>query len=81
MTSEESDFISSTGDIQRLIEEEGEAVEMLKRKSQSSADAALRSLYARMAEVRASLCTELETYLREVRPSTEITSQINEMFR
>jgi len=81
VTSEESDFTPSTDGVQRLMEEELEAIVMLKRKSQSTADATLRSLYARMAEVRAGLCIELEAYLREARPSTEITSQINEMFR
>jgi hypothetical protein len=76
-----NEFESTTDDIQRLMEEEHRAVAALKRKAKASADSTLRSIYARMAEQRAEFCSELESYLREARPSTEITSQINAMFR
>jgi len=77
----QNEFGSSTDDIQQLVEEEQKAVAALKRKAKGSADSTLRSIYARMAERRAEFCSELESYLREARPSTEITNQINAMFR
>ena len=81
MKQDESDYTAATDDAQRMLQQELELIAELKRKSRSSADAGLRSLYSRMAELRAALCTELEAYLLEARPSTEITGQINDMFR
>jgi hypothetical protein len=81
VTQEESEYTSATDDAQRIVQQEVQLIAELRRKSRSSADAGLRSLYSRMAELRAALCTELEAYLLEARPSTEITGQINDMFR
>ncbi|HAV23128.1 MAG: hypothetical protein A3H45_00135 [Ignavibacteria bacterium RIFCSPLOWO2_02_FULL_55_14] len=72
--------MSSLNTLERLIEEELDAMEAHQEEEEKVGDPKLKLVFHRLAELRAQGVAALQSYLNEVRPIAEVTRQINEMF-
>lgn len=66
--------------IEALMEEERTTIELRRRESTAASEPGLKSILARLTELHAQSYAQLESYLKELQSSNEITRQINEMF-
>jgi hypothetical protein len=66
--------------IEALMEEERMTIELRRRESTAANEPGLKSILMKLTELHAQSYAQLESYLKELRSSNEITQQINEMF-
>jgi rubrerythrin len=66
--------------IEALMEEERTTIELRRRESTAASEPGLKSILTKLTELHAQSYAQLESYLKELRSSNEITQQINEMF-
>ena len=66
--------------IRYLMDEEKVAMELFREEADRVEDPSLRSVFMRLAEIRARGLSELESNANELRSLAEITAQINAMF-
>ena len=66
--------------IEALMEEERTTIEIRRRESTAASEPGLKSILTKLTELHAQSYAQLESYLKELQSSNEITQQINEMF-
>jgi rubrerythrin len=66
--------------IRNLMDDEKVAMELFREEADRVEDPSLRSVFMRLAEIRARGLSELESNANELRSLAEITAQINAMF-
>jgi rubrerythrin len=66
--------------IERLVEEEKEAIESLRARMARVTDPALKECLVTLAKMRSQFVSDLESRVSELRSQAEITTQINAMF-
>lgn len=66
--------------IEALMEEERATIELRRRESTAASEPGLKSILTQLTELHAQSYAQLESYLKELQSSNEITQQINEMF-
>lgn len=66
--------------IEALMEEERTTIELRRSESTAVSEPGLKSILMKLTELHAQSYAQLESYLKELRSSNEITQQINEMF-
>ncbi|MBI1805864.1 MAG: DUF2383 domain-containing protein [Ignavibacteria bacterium] len=71
---------ASVQDVELLLEQEKKAVETYWHEAAHIEDPALKTLFKRLAELRARCCAELESHMTEAKSQNVIVGQINEMF-
>lgn len=80
MTQSDNSFQTSTDIVERLLEEEREAMETIRSKATRVQDPRLQSVLRKLVEMRARNYAELELHISEIKSEAEITNQINAMF-
>lgn len=80
MTQFDNSFQTSTDIVERLLEEEREAMETIRSKATRVHDPRLQSVLRKLIEMRARNYAELEHHVSEIKSEAEITNQINAMF-
>lgn len=73
-------YQTSTDIIERLMQEEKEAMESIRAKANRIDDPTLQTVITKLAEMRARSIEELELQFSEIKSQAEITTQINAMF-
>jgi rubrerythrin len=66
--------------IERLVEEEKEAIESLRARMARVTDPALKEFLVTLAKMKSQFVSDLEPRVSELRSQAEITTQINAMF-
>jgi rubrerythrin len=66
--------------IRNLMDDEKVAMELFREEADRVEDPSLRSVFMRLAEIRARGLSELESNANELSSLAEITAQINAMF-
>lgn len=66
--------------LERLIEEEKFAMQTCEDQAGRAEDSGMKSLFAKLAGLKAQGVAALQAYLNEKKPSAEIVQQINDMF-
>lgn len=80
MTQSDNSFQTATDIVERLLEEEREAMEAIRSKAMRVHDPRLQSILRKLVEMRARNYAELELHVGEIKSEAEITDQINAMF-
>lgn len=80
MTQSDNSFQTATDIVERLLEEEREAMEAIRSKAMRVHDPRLQSVLRKLVEMRARNYAELELHVGEIKSEAEITDQINAMF-
>ncbi|MBI3578274.1 MAG: hypothetical protein HY089_02555 [Ignavibacteriales bacterium] len=80
ITQSNNTFQTSTDIVERLLEEEREAMETIRSKATRVHDPRLQSVLRKLIEMRARNYAELELHISEIKSEAEITGQINAMF-
>ena len=73
-------YQSSTELVERLMEEERQAIEAYKQRGLHLEDPKLESLIKQLADTRIRCYLELEMQYNELKAQAEVTGQINAMF-
>ncbi len=81
MTQSDNFFQTSTDIVERLMEEEREAMETIRSKATRVNDPRFQFVLRKLVEMRARNYAELELHISEIKSEVEITDQINAMFR
>ncbi len=66
--------------IEALMEEERRTLELRRHESTVASEPGLKSVLMKLADLHAQSYAQLESFLKELQSSDEITRQINEMF-
>jgi hypothetical protein len=81
MSSEPRDpYQKSIEVIERLVQEEKEAIDALRARAARVADSTLKEYLVTLTKIRSQFVIELESRVCELRSQAEVTTQINAMF-
>lgn len=81
MSSEPRDpYQKSIEVIERLVQEEKEAIDALRARATRVADPTLKECLVTLTKIRSQFVIELESRVCELRSQGEVTTQINAMF-